>query len=267
VTTALEAGLEVLPLLGLLLGGQDLARRRRKIRGGVRIGDTDVKDDGVTTAPEALDTGITSVVGPVHWVAICIQRRLSSGVCRPPYVDEGFGEYSSRSESLLAEACPFAGDFAVAKVDETPLLALKGVVDAEALATPVTVGGEVEGAEGETEAEVVSKLLGAQLLPVHIGRVRCEPSAVVLAPKECPLLEGSSRPFEEGVGRLGVHVSLDDSRRTGCLDSADRVVVRVEPGSVAEGGGEGSRESFRGAVALVSYLTRVQDPYARPAGW
>jgi hypothetical protein len=160
-------------------------------------------------------------------------------------VDEGFGGYGSRSEGLLAaEACPFAGDVVVAKVDKTPLLALKGVVDAEALATPITVRGEVEGAEGETEAEVVSKLLGAELRPVHLGRVRCEPSAVVLAPKDRPLLEGSGRPFEEGVAHFGIHVSLD-SRRSGCLDSAGR---RVEPGSVVEGGGEGSRESFRGAV-------------------
>jgi hypothetical protein len=65
VTTALEAGLEVLPLLGLLLGCQDLARRRRKIGGGIRVGDMDVEDGGVTTAPEAVDTDITSVIGPV----------------------------------------------------------------------------------------------------------------------------------------------------------------------------------------------------------
>jgi hypothetical protein len=105
------------------------------------------------------------------------------------------------------------------------------------------VRGEVEGAEGEAEVEVVLKLLGAELRPVHIGRGRCEPSAVVLAPKECPLLEGSGRPFEEGVGRLGLHISLDPYRM-GCLNSAGRVVIRVEPGSVAEGGGQGSHESF-----------------------
>jgi hypothetical protein len=115
VTTALETGLEVLLLLSLFLGCQDLARRGRKVGGGVRIGDTDVKDGGVTKAPEAVGTDITSVIGPVHWVAI--QRRLNFGVCRPPYVDEGFGGYGSRSEGLLVEASPLVGDIVVMKVD------------------------------------------------------------------------------------------------------------------------------------------------------
>jgi hypothetical protein len=45
---------------------------------------------------------------------------------------------------LLAEFAG-AGDVVVAKVDETPLLALKGAVDPEAMPTPITVRGEVEG--------------------------------------------------------------------------------------------------------------------------
>jgi hypothetical protein len=112
----------------------------------------------MSTAPEAVGSDISSVVGAVHWEAILVQRRLFPVLCCPPYIDEGFGGYSGRGEGLLAEAGPLIGHVVVPDVDQASLLALKGMVNAEALATSITVRREVQGREAEPEAEIVEEL-------------------------------------------------------------------------------------------------------------
>jgi hypothetical protein len=67
---------------------------------------------------------------------------------------------------LLTEAGPLVSHVVMAKVDQSSLLALKGMIHAEALTTPITVRREVERGEAEAESQVILKLILAESVPL-----------------------------------------------------------------------------------------------------
>jgi hypothetical protein len=238
VSTALQAGLEILSLFGLLLVGQDLARRRTEVGLRISISDADVKDGSVATAPEAVGTDIPSVVGAVHREAVLVECRLCPSVFRPPDTNKRFGEYGSWGEGLLTEAGPFVTDVVVAKVDQSSLLALKGIVRTEAFVTPITVSREVErGGGAEAESQVILKLILAEFRPAHVTRVHRQVGAILLAPRDGLLDQEVNLGRQEVEGGFGGNVALQ-SGRSGDLNGPGGVLLGIEPDSLSEGVGD-----------------------------